>query len=52
MMEKQKIEAMVVKLHKVGKKIHLFSKKKINYKSNTRDEINPNQADDEYLLQV
>ena len=51
MVEKQKTEAMDAKCHRNRKGISLFSKKKGNYKSDTRDDIDPNQADDKYLLQ-
>lgn len=35
---------MVIKYQKIREKISLFSKKKKNYKSNIKDKINLNQA--------
>lgn len=40
--EKQKIEAIVVKYYKIRRKINLFSIKDRNYKNNTKNNINLN----------
>lgn len=49
--EKRKIEAMAKKYRKTRKERSLISEKKENYESDTRDEINPEQAKDKYLQQ-
>lgn len=48
--ERRKIEVIVTRRQKVREEISLFNEKKKNYVSNTRDEIDPDQADNKYLL--
>lgn len=43
MMEKQKIETMVVKYQKSKERISLSSKEEKNYESNTKDKTDQNQ---------
>lgn len=42
---------MVAKRYKDRRKISLFNKKEVNYKSDTRNDMDPNQANNKYLLQ-
>ena len=49
--EKQKTEAMVAKCCGNRGRISLSSKKEENYESNIRDDTDPDQANDKYLLQ-
>lgn len=51
MIERQNIKAMIVKYYRNKKRTSLFNKKKGNYKSNTRNNMNPNQANEKYSLQ-
>lgn len=51
-MERRKIEAMAAKCQKTRKRISLSNKEKESYESDTKDEIDPNQANDEYPLQL
>ena len=51
MIERRKTEAMAAKRQKARRGISLSSEEKENYKSNTKDETNPDQAgDDKNLL--
>lgn len=50
MMERGKTEAMAAKCWKARGEIGFSSEKKRNYKSDTRDKIDSNQANDEYPL--
>lgn len=50
MIEQRKIKSMVAKYCKNKKEISLLSKKKEDYKSDNRNNINLNQANNEYLL--
>lgn len=50
MMKKQKIKAMVIKYQKTRRGISQSSKKKSNYKSDTKDKIDLNQANNKYIL--
>lgn len=49
--EKRKIKAITTKQKRAKEGINLFSEKKESYKSNTKDKIDLNQANDKYLLQ-
>ena len=52
-MERWKIKAIVTKCQKARGEISLFSEGEKNYKSDTGDETDPDQAgNDEYLLQL
>ena len=52
-MEKRKTEAMAAKCRRARGTISLSSKEKENYKSDTEDEMDPDQAgDDKNLLQL
>lgn len=50
MIEKQKIKTMIEKYHKDKKRITLSNGKKKNYKSYMRYDIDPDQANEKYLL--
>ena len=52
MIERQKTETIVTKCYKDRKRISLSSRDERNYKSNTRDNTNPDQANGKYLLQL
>lgn len=52
MIKKQKTEVMVIKRQKTRRRISLFSEEKNNYKSNIRDEIEPDWANNRFLLQL
>ena len=47
MIERQKIEAMVARRQRAKGGISLSSEEEENYESDTRDETNPNQADND-----
>lgn len=49
--EKRKIKVMAAKYQRTRKRICLSSKEEENYESNTTDEMDPNQANNKYLLQ-
>lgn len=49
-MKKRKIEIMVVKHQRARRGINLSSKKKKNYKSDTENKTNLDQANDKYSL--
>lgn len=49
--KKQKIEIIATKHSKARRGISLFSEEEEDYKSNTGEEINLDQADNKYLLQ-
>ncbi len=52
MVERRKIKAIAVKCQNARRGISLSNKEEENYKNNTGDEIDPDQADnDEKLLQ-
>lgn len=42
MIKRWKTKVIITKYQKTKKRINQFNKKKRNYKSNTRDKINPN----------
>lgn len=50
MVERQKTKSMAAKRCKNRKKISLSSKKKTNYKGDTKNDIDLNQANNKYLL--
>ena len=52
MVERQKIEAMTAKRQRIRGEISFFSEQKEDYESDTRDKIDPDQANDKYLLQL
>lgn len=52
MIKKWKTEAITVKCQRVRESICLFSEEKENFDSDTEDEIDPNQADNKYLLPI
>lgn len=52
MIEKRKIKVVATKHEKVREEISMYNQKKENYKSDTKDEIDPDQAgNDKYRLQ-
>ena len=51
-MKRRKTKAMAAKRQRARGGIHLSSEEKEDYESNTRDEIDSDQADDKYLLQL
>ena len=51
MMEKRKTKAMAAKHRKDRREISLSSEEKGNYESNTKDDTDPDQADNKYPLQ-
>lgn len=52
MVEKQRIKAMAAKLQRAREGVSLSSKEKKNYESDTKDEIDLNQANNKYPLQL
>lgn len=50
MVKKQKIEIMIIKNHKNRKRMNIFGRKKENYKSDKRNNMDFNQANNKYLL--
>ena len=52
MIKKQKIKTMTGKCYKNRRQINLSNKKEKNYKSDIRDNINLDQANNKYLLQL
>lgn len=50
--ERRKTEAMAAKYWRAGEEISLSSKEKKNDENDTRDETNPDQANNKYLLQL
>lgn len=46
--KKQKTEAMAAKYHRARGGISLFSEKKGNYESETKDDTDPDQVSDKY----
>lgn len=51
-LEKQKIEVIAAKWQRVREGINLFSEEKKIYESDTKDKIDLDKVDDEYLLQL
>lgn len=52
MIKRQKIETIAAKYHKDRDRINLSNKKEKNYKGDTRNNMDLNQANDKYLLQI
>lgn len=52
MVKRQKIEVMTVKYHKDKKRISLLNKKERNYEGDIRDNMNLDQANNKYSLQL
>lgn len=50
MVKRQKIETITAKCYKNRRRINLSNGKKKNYKNNTKDDINLQQANDKYIL--
>ena len=50
MAERQKIEDLAVKYQRPKRGIRLFSEKKEDYESDTKDKMDPNQANCDYPL--
>lgn len=50
--EKRKAEVLTVKRLRARRGISLSSIKEENYESDTKDNIDPDQANDKYLLQL
>lgn len=51
-MKKQKIKAMATKRYKVKRGVSLSSNKKENYDSKIKNDINWDQTNEKYLLQL
>ena len=52
MVERQKIEFMAAKRHRNKRRISSSSREERNHESNTRDDTYPDQAKDQYQLQL
>lgn len=52
MIEKQKTKAMATKWKRARGGISLSNEEEGNYKSDTKDETNPDQVNNKYLLQL
>lgn len=52
MVERQKTKAIAIKRYKNRGEISLFSREERNYEINTRDDIDLDQAKDEYPLKL
>lgn len=50
--KRQKTEAIATKRQRIRKRISLSNKEEESYKSNIGDEMDPDQANDEYSLQL
>lgn len=50
--KRQKTKAMVAKRCRNRRGINLFNRKEENHKNDTRDDTNPDQAEDKYLLKL
>lgn len=51
MVERQKTKAMAAKYCKNRRETSLFNREKKNYKSDTKDDINSDQANNKYIFQ-